>query len=877
MNVPAAAQPAAPQTPVPPPPPPLVVGALERRLTRIRAGVACWRLLWGLEYLCAGGMTVLALVALTDQVTRIDQDTLCTLSMVMWACAAAVLIGVCGWVWRRTPGRGLLALQLEARERAYAGHLLTAVESMERPDEVPPALAEISAEHSWRLLRPMPFRSIAPPMRWRGAHGTLAFSIAILVLGLGLFGVGYWRSVLDVAFPGASAWSVATQLSWIEVRPGDAAIEEGESLAIEARCEGALAGGLAVQVREAPGRPTSVRPLQMNDAGAWLGHIDLLRKPCEYRVVAFGSASAARRGAQAAASRWFQVRLRPGQAVRGVAALIEPPAYTGLPAYWIKEAELLEAPDQSVVTLLVEAVPATGLAEGHAQVPGGASLPFDRLADHLGAAQFCLRFQPERSGVLRLTIASSRKARADLQALLPIRLIGDRTPVVAARIPDGAAPDAEGLPVDLRAQDDYGLASLRLAVRPFPEGAELTAEGKREWRFAVPVTHGTRNLDERWVIPNEGLDEWFATGFEYRLEAEDSAQPRAQQAQSSWLRYEPHKRSPSQAEPGGLFDPPKQRRPRQLARGNAFSHLPNPSPEELAHMKGLGDGVDAPKQLRRPQAERLGDGTPASGGGSNRASGGGKAGGEAGSAEKDRYDLPQGPPKEHGKEGPPPTGDRKDGADGTDGGDRGSEQGTDTSQGKGEPEGGEPRSGQYQPKKKDERPGRGEGQGTSEDGQQTADGGEEANPGGAVDSSQTQPGSGPGGRRERDGGPKTGREAGAGRGAMAPPDMTTLARMKGLTPEEAEAYARQHRIAALASGFGTRMGGRKPQAGEQGLRQEMGPLDVNDATPYGGKTDGGQAPPVSENAVRLTWGEIDPIYQSSVEGYFQRWEEWRGK
>lgn len=875
MNEPAAAQPAASLPSVSRPPPPSTLGALERRVTRLQTLVASWRLLWGFECLLAVGLLVLALVGMADQLVRFDQDSLCKFSMIWWGSGLLVLIGLGVWVWRHTPGRGLLALHLEARERAYAGHLLTAVEALERPGEVPAALAEFSAEQSWRVLKQMPSRSVCPSLHWRAAHLALTGSVAVLVLGFGLFGVGYWRSVWDAAFPGPSAASAAAQLNLTEVRPGNAEIGEGESLAVEALCEGTMAGSLVLQVRDANGRRPVERELKAGEAGAWQGRIDDVRKPCQYRVVAFGNASAARRAAAATTSTWFNVSLRPAQALRSVAVLVEPPAYTALPAHWMNDPEMIEAPAQSAITLLIKAVPASGLSVAHAEVPGGGSVRLDRLADEGGVAQFRLRFVPERSGLLRLGIAAAQKERADVQTLLPISLVGDRVPDVAARIPDGALADAEGLPVDLCARDDYGLTAARLVVRRLREGVELSQEATRETRFDVPLSGGIRALDERWIIPHEGLDEWLSTGFEYRLEAEDNAQPKGQLAQSPWLRYEPHKRSQAQAEPSGLFDPPKQRRPRQLARGNALSNLPNPTPEELAQMKGLGDGVDAPRQLRRPQAERLDDGARGSGSGSS-GGGGGKASGAPKSGEKDRYDLPQGLPKDQEKEKPKPGGETGKAAGGKDKGqDRG--QGQGQAQGKGEPEGGEPRSGQHQPKDKEEGPGKGEGQGTSQNGPKTAEGGDEEDAGGALGSSQTQPGSGPGGRQERDGGPKTGREAGAGSGPMAPPDVATLARMKGLTPEEAEAYARQHGIAAPASGFGARTGGRTPRAGEQGIRQEMGRFAVKEAAAVGSRANTDAAQSKGESVVRLSWGEIDPVYQPSVEGYFQRWDEWRSK
>lgn len=242
MNQPAAAQPAAPIPAVTAVPAPGVLGSLERRVSRLQALIAAWRALCGVEFYLAGALLLLAALAFADQFAHFKQESLRTFAWCWWG-AAGPAFAILGWlVWRHTPGRGLLALHLESRDRAYAGHLLTAIEALERPGDVPEAVAEISGEHAWRLLQQMPARTICPTLPWRNAHLGLLAALAVLGLGFGFFGGNYGRSVWDALFPGPSAATAAARLSFLEVRPGNAEIDEGTTLGLEVRCDERLLG-----------------------------------------------------------------------------------------------------------------------------------------------------------------------------------------------------------------------------------------------------------------------------------------------------------------------------------------------------------------------------------------------------------------------------------------------------------------------------------------------------------------------------------------------------------------------------------------------------------------------------------------------------------
>ena len=93
------------------------LGAVERRVARLRFDIAAWRLLWGLEFYGAAALAVLAAVAFADQLTRLDQETLRSFSFLWWLAAPVALVVLSWRVWKQTPRRGVLALQLEAQDR----------------------------------------------------------------------------------------------------------------------------------------------------------------------------------------------------------------------------------------------------------------------------------------------------------------------------------------------------------------------------------------------------------------------------------------------------------------------------------------------------------------------------------------------------------------------------------------------------------------------------------------------------------------------------------------------------------------------------------------------------------------------------------------
>jgi len=887
----------------------------QRLVRRLQRELALRRAVCGLEFLFAAALGTLCAWGLLDQLLLLGASTARTVSLAWWVFVTVFAVALAGLVWWKTPRRARLALELEDREPAFEGYLLAAVEALERPANVPPAVAALAAERAVKVLTASGSRLVRPRLPWHAAHLSGLAAVTVLLVGFSTFGEAFLQSLLDGLFPGPAPETLAASLQLEAVRPGAGEVIEGEAFAFEALLIGPRPDAVVAQVRCGTGESEEPLSAARDQPGCYRGRLGDVRRPCEYRVVAFEQGASARRRVPLAASPWYRVQVRPRESLRELAVLVEPPAYTGAPSRMLTDPKVVEALARSRLTVLAHVFPAAGVSTGQAELPGGRHVELERLDDSGGQARFRLTFSAARSGLLRLELAAAAPGRAGVQALVPLMVAQDQPPEVEAAIPETGVPEATGLPVDVSLKDDWGLTAARLTLRPIPpEAPTPVGELPAETSYEIPLRPGQRALNERWNIPAEGLDGWLAVGFQYRVEAEDNAAPGPQTGHSPWRRYVPARKGRPQAERTALLEPPRTPRPRSLLRPDALSRIPDLTPDELAQLHNPGGGTPAPKKLQRPGAERLRDGSEPQGGASKQAQSGGA--GARGSGEG--YDLPQGLSGEKksgggqgagqggagqspgSKQGPasgggggggeetkPGTAGAKQGEGGTGkGGAQGPKEGAAGGPGKGTTPQGEGAGGsKAEPKGKGGEPkpgGRAGGKETQEGGAgQTPGGGgvgtaggEE--PGGAESGGEVRKGeSGPGGRTPRDGGWKTGREAGPGSGEMAPPDLQNLARMKGFSLEEARKYAAEKGLVGARTDFGEALApppGTKPGAGEK-VRHGFGAFQVVEPDRVGGRKGEPKDAPPAPGIARLKLDEVDPLYRPLVEAYFRRMSE----
>lgn len=855
---------------------------LERGVARVRGEIALYWLGFAIEILAAGVLTYAVAWGVADVLWDLAPGTHRVLRALFFGLTAAAAAGLAVLVRRRMPDRGTIATRMEAREPAFEGSLLAAVQALEEPDGVPAAVAWISAQRAAEVLRVTGAAPVRPRVRRTPLHLWLFGAMIAVLAAAGLFGPRFFQAFLRGFLPEDPA-VFAPELA-LEVRPGNVAVAEGDSVAVEALLHGDAAAAVVLQVRDEDGEagPAPEERALERDASAsdtqserWAGALGIVSKPRAYRVVAYVR-DPGRVMPWTFASPWFRAEPVRRARLLGLDVLVEPPAYSGnAPRLW-KDPERVQVLARSTVTVLARAAPARDLGAGMLSAPGGLELPMNRMIEDGGEAAYRAGFVADRPGALRLRIEPAPGREGAPEAALLLELVQDLPPEAEAAIPEGAEIEAPGLPVHLRLADDIGLVSARLVVKALPagEGGDPAVAGK-ELSYKIPLDGSPKKVQERWYLPAQGLGGLLARGFAYRVEATDGARPLAQTTQSPWQRWAPG--AGDSAPQNGMLERQGRRGRRQLARKDAFSKIPDLTPEQLAQLgaqgglggagPGGGPGEDRPKELVRPKAERLEGRDPADLGGDD-ADGGGQDGGKdrahdnkGGGGEGTGQGQGKGKGEREGQGNGNGMGEGERGS-----GEAGAGNGASGGGGGGGAAGADGGSGNY------ERP-----EGLSQDAQGKRGG--QGGGGGSSRGGSGQGGTGDGGAREgpapRDGGLKTGHERGRSSPEMTPPDLETLARMKGCSLDEAKAYAQRAGIEVTDTGFGKEGGAERVMGVSESNDRRDGSFDLQtpQALPAAKKAPEKAAPkpPPAPGAVRFE--EIEPLYRPWVQGYFRHLRE----
>lgn len=890
---------------------------VERWVQRAQAGIA---LRWGLlatELFLAGAITGLALWGLADLLFAPAPETHRIIRAVYLLAALGGFGALLALVLAKIPSRSALALRLEGAEPTFKGSLLAAIEALERPGAVPGAVAELSAERALRVLEHTGAAPAHTRLPWAPANfwflGAMAFTLSAAVF----FGPDFFRAFMRGLFPFEAVES-ALALRFERVRPGRAAAIEGDVLPVEALLDGSQAGAVFVQVREAgaegPAPAESALFKSVVDGReVWRGSLGVLRRDSVYRLIAYDAEDlASRKHPRVVATPWYEVKVRPGAGVQRLAVLVESPGYSGYPPQWHTDPDTVQALAHAQVTVLVAAGPAGDLGEGTAELPGGARVALERLYDKEGLTFYRTSFSVQRSGLARIELAPADAQHAGAQAVFALSVVQDLPPSADAAISAGASPDLQGLPIELRLNDDIGLTGAKLVLSPLPPEDGRTETGlAAELSYEIPLPPGRREFSERLIVPAKGLEAWLTTGFQYQVVVYDGAQPEAQRGRSPWRKWQPDRSARTRNEAPGMLDGTGRKPARSLLRPNALGKIPDLTSDEAAKLENPGAG--RPKELQRPNADRLEGGKlnqdqPAGGGGKGGTQQQGSKAGKQGEA-GDRYEKPQGlggnqsqPQPQPGPQGEQRGQGKGEGETGPLG--KGQENGKDEPAGKGQP-GAEGPEADGKPGERNDgktigtKPGgkTAGGPGSREGGQQAGGAGGEVGPdGGGGDGvpdaegepdpndvggqgaggEQTGQGGqsgrdgqgGAGGTKKRDGGLKSGRETGTGNARMAPPDLQTLARMKGISEDEARAYAQKQGLTQARTDFGTAKSDEEKRAAS--ARSETYKTFDNTTVGGGAAPRKKPEPPAGSGAPAARLDRVDPAYVPMVQGYFQR-------
>jgi hypothetical protein len=431
----------------------------------------------------------------------------------------AAAVGIAGALLplARRPGRRYLAVLAERTWPRLAGSLVLLAE---RHPELDPGVTSLAAERVEAAVSGCAARK-AVLREPRSALGPIALC-ASLLLGALLFAVGGGR-FLDALGEVSGLWG-AGPTRIVEVLPGDAELEEGQTLAVSCRLTGRQANW--ARVTFAGGESSR---LQRTGENHWRGSV-LPSGSC-YRLEV-GARGGVRR------SQAFNVTVRPRPAVEVVGARYHYPAYTGLRPRTVasRDVDCLQGTRVELTLKSAGRVEAVRLSRG-----GNApELSFTRS----GAGRWKVSFVVRRVGGYSLLMRPAGGAEREvLRGSITARK--DLAPAAAA-----AARELEDgrLAVDYRLADDYRLGSAKMIFRA----------GGRTMAFAVPDVAGRRESQGAVLVPREVLAAAGSAGFRYRLVAEDTRAPKPNRGASDELEYRP----PQQlAAAGPLLEKPPRRSP----------------------------------------------------------------------------------------------------------------------------------------------------------------------------------------------------------------------------------------------------------------------------------------------------------------------------
>lgn len=763
-------------------------------------------------------------------------------------------------VLRQTPERCRLALQMEAVEPAFKGALLSAVEAIERPAEVPPAVATIAAERALRVLEGVGLRFRRPVGPWLPVHLWLVTSLSVLLGVAGWLGPAFKDVFVGVLLDaGPTMTAAATRFE--VVRPGRTSVVQGDAIEVEAELSGEEPYRVSIQIRDArkPGVRYSSQHSLFADRKIWRGSLDSISAASAYRLLAYAGIGGE---TPVAVTPWYGIDVRPTARIKALSAAVKPPRYSRLPVRRYKQPTSITVLRGSVIEVLAEAGPGKDLAGGIVELPGGGQVKAERIAAKTKDAHYVARFTATKSGVARLSLEASQAAKSGVHALLTVKVTEDRAPVADALIRDGTLPGEKGLPVSLNLRDDLGLVSARIVLRPVSSEQVPVGGQMRDITRAIPLPQNARERKGIWHLPASGLEPWLISGFKYQVEVRDSAEPMAQTGRSAWRTWKPEARDKPYAESPGLLS---RRMPRRLARKNALRGIPDLTSEQASALGDLGSGRRTSRS--RPKTERLEDPlaeprSPGPSSGGQRPRGDAKRPGASGVKDgSDAYEKPEKPGSGKGSDASPipgPGGDEKGRAGGEGPETAGATDGDRKRSAK--PGDGSPESGK-QSGKGSEEGGRGSG-----DRSEGEDGSQESETGSLPpDSSSGGRGGGAGGPKPRDGGPKSGDEPGDGGGEMAPPDLDTLSRMRGTTVDDVRAYAEKKPLPHAHRDFGTRRPNEQISSVQDSNKSIDRPFSFATSEQRGGSSKGAR-----KRNVGVRMERVDPMYKALVESYFRK-------
>lgn len=450
-------------------------------LARVRSR---WRRLEGLHALVRLALTAAGvLVAILLLAKLIDRAPA---ALAVLGCAGVLGIAAAGvwafWPLRAPPSDRRVARFIEERKAGLDERLVSAVGAAAAPrDDESPLAASMMADAARVASAIDPADVVSTPaLRQAVIQSGASVMLCASIVFLG------WQTLRQAA--DAASLALFPSRVVLEVTPGDARVQAGSDLTVEARLVGNQAPVVAQLLVTADWAGPDWRALEMpaDAANRFTLALSALTKSFRYKVVAGPVTS----------STYHVAVVRPPRATRIDLRYVHPKAL-GLPDRLEEDGGDVYAPEGTSVRLTIHTdLPA---ATGRMQLPGDRSIALTGSGRVLEAS---LQVNEDTSYRLTLADAEGLTSRGDTEYF--IRMIEDRPPEVRVVRPasDRRVTPLEEVDIEAEAEDDFGIASLDLvyAVRG---GAEKVVPLRIAPRAASATGRHTLYLEDLDVRPGD--------------------------------------------------------------------------------------------------------------------------------------------------------------------------------------------------------------------------------------------------------------------------------------------------------------------------------------------------------------------------------------
>lgn len=349
---------------------------------------------------------------------------------------------------RRVPSDAQIARFIEEREPTLDDRLVSAVDvARGGVDAPPPALASaMLADAGRRAAHVEPATIVSPDLLRRGGFQAAAACFALLAVIVG------GRQTARRSFDALSL-SVFPARVHLDVQPGNARLQAGTALTVQARLAGNTAPVAAQLLRASSDAEAtdaeawSAIDMPVDADGAFRFTFDALGESFKYRVVA-----------GALRSDVFDVAVvRPPRVTR-VDVEYRYPKALGLPPRTEEDSGDIYAPAGTDVTLHIHTD--REAASGQMTLGGGQSLPLTNSDPT--TLEAALTISGDDS--YRLRVANGEGMATPGETEYFIRMLDDRPPDVRVMRParDKSVTALEEIDIEAEAQDDFGVAALEL-------------------------------------------------------------------------------------------------------------------------------------------------------------------------------------------------------------------------------------------------------------------------------------------------------------------------------------------------------------------------------------------------------------------------------